>query len=310
MPVIFCILGYLVIWAALQPFWELGTAYVSFLISDEVPVFHAELTSTYQPEAVETAKKTGTFVKDLYKDVYTADKARSVKLTETGLPVYEEDLKDFEDRLKLSFAQQYPEAAAAAAEQGFVFPENSGQSVSVSTSVAMAAIAARARAGQMIETEPYRRITDIEFPVARDHYAQLTNDRIGLDAPVYWYDSEDILKVGVGQSLASKPPGYGRLILLSAHNTTYFRCLKDAAVGDVIHFDTNYENYEYIVTDIRVLNEVDLEEVLTDMMLDEEEVLVMYTCYPFHVISGRKTNRLVVTARRVSGINIKWRGIN
>jgi sortase (surface protein transpeptidase) len=44
-------------------------------------------------------------------------------------------------------------------------------------------------------------------------------------------------------------------------------------------------------------------------MMAEEEKLVMYTCYPFYVISSRKTDRLVVTAERVKGIDIKWRNM-
>ena len=154
---------------------------------------------------------------------------------------------------------------------------------------------------------PYIRIQDIQLPDDGEHYANLSCERIGLDAPVYWDDTSAILRAGVGHYLASTFPGYGGLIVLSGHNTTFFKPLQDIEAGDIIHYDTNYCNYEYEVTDVEVLNENVLNERIMKNLMVEEEKLVMYTCYPFGPHAGRKTDRLTVTAKRISGYDVRWR---
>ena len=148
--------------------------------------------------------------------------------------------------------------------------------------------------------------SEVEFPLSGSQYGQITCEAIGLDAPVYWYDTDDILAYGVGQSLISLLPGFGRVIVLSGHNTTYFACLQSAEVGNVIQFHTNYCDYEYTVTNVQVYNENDLEKLLIQKANDQREELIMYTCYPFHAITGRKTDRLVVFANRTAGKDVDW----
>ena len=155
--------------------------------------------------------------------------------------------------------------------------------------------------------EPYIDVHDTQFPDSGSQYGQLTCENAGLDAPVYWDDTYEILRKGAGQYTGTMLPGYGRMILLSAHNTSHFRPLRDLEVGDIITFDTNYCTYEYEVTEIQVYNEMDLERWVLDHILDEEEVLVMYTCWPFEFQAGRKTDRLTVKAKRISGYDVKWR---
>ena len=155
--------------------------------------------------------------------------------------------------------------------------------------------------------EPYIDVHDIDFPATGVQYGQLFCEKVGLDVPVYWDDTYAILRKGAGQYIGTLLPGYGRMILLSAHNTSHFRPLRDLEVGDVITFDTNYCKYEYEVTEIQVYNELDLENWVIDHLLDDEEILVMYTCWPYEFQAGRKTDRLTVKAKRVSGYDVKWR---
>lgn len=153
----------------------------------------------------------------------------------------------------------------------------------------------------------YIHINDVRFPVSGAQYGYLSCDRIDLESPVYWGDTNDILRVGAGQYLASYLPGFGRLIVLSGHNNTYFRPLKDIEKGDIVTFDTNYCKYEYEITKVEVMNENELKNWLLDHVLEDEEVLVMYTCYPFSVTAGRKTDRLTVFGKRITGYDVKWR---
>ena len=156
----------------------------------------------------------------------------------------------------------------------------------------------------------YIHINDIEFPLSGTHYAQLVCDRIKLDAPVYWNDTSDILRYGVGQYLGSFLPGFGRLIVLSGHNNTFFAPLKDIKKNDTIEYHTNYGDYKYRVTDVQIMNEKDLQKYIYAHLLDEEEVLILYTCYPFEAMAGRKTDRLTVFAERIEGYDVKWRDLD
>lgn len=150
-------------------------------------------------------------------------------------------------------------------------------------------------------------IEDVNFPKWGSKYGRLTCRRIGLDSPVYWGDDNAILRSGAGHSTSTFLPGFGRTIIMCAHNTTFFKPLKDVEVDDVITFDTTYETYEYRVTEVKVMHENDLAVKMNTMLLDEQETLLLYTCYPFRAISGRKTKRLAVFCERISGLDVEWR---
>lgn len=214
MPALFCVLGYALLFVALQPVMGLATAMVGMLVSDQAPNFDSSLTSVYDPN-------------------------------NTGAEVQ---------------------------EAGYI--------------------------------DSY----DIDFPRSGEHYGQLVCAEIGLDCPVYWYDSDDILVYGAGQSLISLPPGFGSAIVLCGHANTFFACLEHASIGNVITFKTNYCDYEYTVTDIQIYDENELESIITSAAVDEtHEQLIMYTCYPFGVTSGRKTQRFTVFGERTKGIDVHWR---
>ena len=157
---------------------------------------------------------------------------------------------------------------------------------------------------------PYIHVNDLDFPTSGNQYGRLYCEEIGLDAPVYWDDTYAILREGAGQYIGSFPPGFGRMILLSAHNNSHFKPLKDIQIGDVVQFDTNYCNYEYKVDHMQVYDETELEAYVLEHLLDEEEVLIMYTCWPFEFQAGRKTKRLTVIAHRISGYDVKWRNVD
>lgn len=148
----------------------------------------------------------------------------------------------------------------------------------------------------------------VNFPNEGELYGKIVCRKMGLEAPVYWGDTDEILMYGVGQSAISLPPGFGSAVILSGHNNTNFQCLQNAAVGNMIRFYTNYGKYRYHVTRVEVIDEKELERILIDAAADDaEEQLILYTCYPFHVVAGRKTDRLVVFAKKTSGLEVKWR---
>ena len=142
-----------------------------------------------------------------------------------------------------------------------------------------------------------------------DLYAYVRCTRIALDAPVYKGDDDNILKLGIGQNFASGQPGFGKLILLSGHNNTYFNALKNIELEDIIDImggsytagvlliETSYGIYQYKVNDMKVVNAYD--ETAYDFGIDHEQ-LILYTCYPFDMLSSTPY-RYFVYADLVSG---------
>lgn len=128
-------------------------------------------------------------------------------------------------------------------------------------------------------------------------YAYVRCARIALDAPVYKGDNDTILKKGIGQNFASSQPGFGRLILLGGHNNTYFNALKNIGLDDIVEIETSYGTYEYKVTETKVVDEND--STAYDFSVERER-LVMYTCYPFDMLS-RTQYRYFVYGELISG---------
>lgn len=148
-------------------------------------------------------------------------------------------------------------------------------------------------------------VKDIQFPDNGTRYGNLTCERIDLDAPVYWGDTNDILKVGVGHFMGSFLPGFNKSILLSAHNTTYFKPLQNIEVGDIITYNTNYGEYKYKVSEFEVVEASELNAKRNELLSYDKEQLMMYTCYPFKTLVGTKTQRLFIYADKISGPTVE-----
>lgn len=145
-------------------------------------------------------------------------------------------------------------------------------------------------------------LADVVIPDIGTHYAQITSTRIGLDAPVYFGDSYKILNRGVGHFGGSFLPGFGKTILLSGHNNTFFAPLEHIIVGDILTYQTNYGTYTYRVRETKILHYADPTAV--DLTADREQ-LILYTCYDFSTLGGRKQQRLFVYLDRISGPDVR-----
>lgn len=144
---------------------------------------------------------------------------------------------------------------------------------------------------------------DIVWPNTGTQYGQIVCEKIGLDVPLYFGDDYEILRVGAGQYASTLLPGFGGLILIAAHNTTFFNPLQNIEQGDVVTINTSYGIYGYKVTETRVVNVAETEQYPFDLNIDREQ-LVMYTCYPFDMMSSTDF-RFFVYADKVSGPDAK-----
>lgn len=153
--------------------------------------------------------------------------------------------------------------------------------------------------GQVLEEQPETiSSSQITLPSYGDKYGEITCERIGLDAPVYYGDDNNIIRNGAGQYIGTFLPGFGRTIMLCSHNTTFFKPLQFIEAGDIITFKTSYGVYQYQVsrTDIR-----DHKDSTAYNLIQEKEELIMYTCYPFETMVGTKTDRLFVYCEKIAG---------
>ncbi len=132
------------------------------------------------------------------------------------------------------------------------------------------------------------------YPEYGTQYATIEIQRIGANLPVYFGDTLDILKKGVGHSSGSYFPGEGGSILYMGHNSKkVFRRFSELQIGDEIKVTTTYGEYNYKIYDMQLINETDTDKVPIQR---NEEILMVYTCYPFNNI-GYATQRYVVYAK-------------
>ena len=131
------------------------------------------------------------------------------------------------------------------------------------------------------------------YPEYGSKYAQIKIPTIDVDLPVYFGESLNILKNGVGHSSGSYFPGEGGTIIFMGHNfPTFFRRFSELKIGDNIKVETTYGNFSYKIYDMQIVNEQDTEKL---PIQKDKEILMIYTCYPFNNI-GYATQRYVVYA--------------
>lgn len=131
------------------------------------------------------------------------------------------------------------------------------------------------------------------YPKYKSQYARLKIDSIGVDQPVYYGDTLEILKKGVGHTPGTFFPGEGGTILYMGHNTaSQLSILKTIKIGAEIVVEATYGTYKYKVYDTKVIDYRDTDQVPIQR---DEEILMVYTCYgQYHT-----TNRFVAYARPV-----------
>ena len=140
--------------------------------------------------------------------------------------------------------------------------------------------------------------SEVVLPSAGSQYGMITCEAAGLEAALYYGDTEKILANGAGQYTGSGLPGEGRMILAGGHDVGCFAPLEKITEGDIIKVSTSYGVFSYEVVKILVSDT----DYITQKKLDAQgEELVLYTCYPFGQLIGDDTQRYYVRAAKVAG---------
>ena len=131
------------------------------------------------------------------------------------------------------------------------------------------------------------------YPEYGTKYGTIEIPSIDVNQPIYFGDTLDILKKGIGHSSGSYFPGEGGSIIYMGHNSKkVFRRFSELQKGDEIKVTTTYGEYTYKIYDMQLIKETDIDKL---PIQKEKEILMVYTCYPFNNI-GYATQRYVVYA--------------
>ena len=134
------------------------------------------------------------------------------------------------------------------------------------------------------------------YPEYGTKYATIEIPKIDIDLPVYLGDTMEVLKKGVGHSSGSYFPGEGGSIIYMGHNSKkVFRRFGELKIGDEITIKANYGEFKYQIYDTQIVEETETYKL---PIQENEEKLMIYTCYPFNNI-GYATHRYVVYANLV-----------
>lgn len=134
------------------------------------------------------------------------------------------------------------------------------------------------------------------YPEFGTKYGTISLPSIGVELDFYFGDSLSVLRYGVGQSGGGYFPGEGGSIITMGHN--YNGILKDLPNiknGDEIILNVNYGRFVYEVYDSKIVYYTESDKLPIQR---DEEILMLYTCYPTDGF-GHAVDRYVVYAKLV-----------
>ena len=113
-----------------------------------------------------------------------------------------------------------------------------------------------------------------------------------VNCGLYWGDEGNQFRVGAGCQAGNGCvlPGENGTVFVGAHTDTFFVDLKSAHIGSIIHLDTLWGNFEYQITETKVIYDTQVEECRWG---DTTPSCILYTCYPFGIQTPTNQRYLV-----------------
>ena len=121
--------------------------------------------------------------------------------------------------------------------------------------------------------------------------AVLSISKLGLCVPVFNGTDAMTLNRGAGRISGTARPGEPGNIGIAAHRDSFFRGLKDVALGDRIELAALNQKFVYTVDNIAVVTPSDV----SVLQARSQPSLTLVTCYPFYFI-GSAQQRYIVQA--------------
>lgn len=134
------------------------------------------------------------------------------------------------------------------------------------------------------------------YPSYGEKYGTLKIDSLDVNLALYFGDSLEILRKGVGHSSYSYFPGEGGSIICMAHDTAGFlKYLYTIEDDSIIEIETTYGKFKYKLYDKKIIHQSETDALF---LQKDEEILILYTCYPSNSI-GHATHRFVTYSKLI-----------
>ncbi|MDO4624405.1 MAG: class D sortase [Enterococcus hirae] len=139
----------------------------------------------------------------------------------------------------------------------------------------------------------------IDYPRSGYQYGQVDVASVNLNVPLYYGDSDDILREGAGQYMGSVYPGEHGTTLIGGHNSSEFGKLSAVKITDKINISTSYGEYVYQVYETKILDKN--AKLISQLLVQKQQgKLILYTCYPVDSI-GMTDQRLFILGDLIKG---------
>lgn len=142
--------------------------------------------------------------------------------------------------------------------------------------------------------------TDVKPEMAKavlhEQYGSLHCVNINLTVPIYYGDGDQEFEQGAGIYPGYTLPGEKGTTLIGGHDGTYFAPLENISQGDVIEVDCINGTHYYSVTGTAAADASDESKY---GMTEDEDKLILYTCYPFGKATSDRSKRFYVYAEKM-----------
>jgi sortase A len=133
-----------------------------------------------------------------------------------------------------------------------------------------------------------------EQPKFGDTIGILSIPELDAELPIVEGTDPDDLEKGVGHYRGSFLPDENGQIVLSGHRDTVFRDMGKLKIGDTLTIQLPSGDFTYKITNTKIVSAEDT-SIIT--LQNEEEELILTTCYPFSYI-GDAPDRYIMYAER------------
>jgi sortase A len=148
---------------------------------------------------------------------------------------------------------------------------------------------------QIVIVEPENRESLLPIvtttPQDGEKLGSLSIPKLEQTIPIFYGDSEKILKKGIGHIRGTALPGEASNSVLAGHRDTFFRHLEQLVVGDKLIVERSNTYYMYKIKKIRIVEKDDS----TVIVPKPRHTLTLITCYPFTFI-GPAPQRYIIEA--------------
>lgn len=131
-------------------------------------------------------------------------------------------------------------------------------------------------------------------PVVGEVVGLLTLPKIESELAIVEGTDPDELAKGVGHYKGSLYPGQGGQIVLSGHRDTVFKRVGELQLGDELVIKMPYGEASYKIVNTKI---VDADNTSIITLQDQEEELILTTCYPFGYV-GDAPERYIIYAKK------------